>query len=159
MKTFLFVSAFLLMPLAIPAPAQEPAPVPVTPAAPVENAARQAIEPFFERLSKNDIDGAYDALLKGTKIADSAADVSLLKTKTREAIKTFGPIAGGEFIEAKAVGAHLTRMIYLSLGRDFPMRWRFYFYEAQGRVRLVDIRITDRLAEMFDEPALPAPTP
>ena len=54
-------------------------------------------------------------------------------------------------LETKAVGMNLMRRTYLSLGRDFPLRWRFYYYKSSGLWRLVDLRVDDRLAGMFDE--------
>jgi hypothetical protein len=39
----------------------------------------------------------------------------------------------------------------LSLGKEFPLRWRFYFYKPMDTWKLIDIRVDDRLAAMFDE--------
>jgi hypothetical protein len=74
-----------------------------------------------------------------------------LKAKTREAIEVFGAISGYELVDSKNVGTRLLRRTYLSLGRDFPLRWRFYFYKSENVWRLIDLRVDDRLAGMFDE--------
>jgi hypothetical protein len=39
----------------------------------------------------------------------------------------------------------------LSLGKEFPLRWRFYFYKPQDSWRLIDLRVDDKLVAMFDE--------
>lgn len=110
-----------------------------------------AIANFFESLKSKQVDKAYDELVKGTKIAEKPKDVSTLKAKTTEAIALFGQIQGYEIVETKMVGTHLARFTCLSIGKDFPLRWRFYFYLAEPLWRLIDIRVDDRLADMFDE--------
>ena len=49
------------------------------------------------------------------------------------------------------VGTRLVSYTMLSLGKEFPLRWRFYFYKPQETWKLIDLRVDDRLAAMFDE--------
>ena len=91
-------------------------------------------------------------MTKGSKIIEKPEDLRVLKQKTREAIDVFGAIQGYELVETKPVGTRLLRRTYLSLGAEYPLRWRFYFYLADNRWRLIDLRVDDRLAGMFDEP-------
>jgi hypothetical protein len=107
---------------------------------------------FFGLLQRGEIDKAYEELTRGSKIAERPEDLKTLKAKTREAIEVFGAISGYELVDAKNVGNRLLRRTYLSLGRDFPLRWRFYFYKSENIWRLIDLRVDDRLAGMFDEP-------
>jgi len=113
--------------------------------------AHAAAEAFFAALKANDVDKAFDDLLKGSRIAEVPKDVAMLKSKTREAIKLTGAIAGADLCEQKAVGNHLLKLVYISLGRNFPLRWRFYFYKTGDGWKLIDIRISDSLREMFRE--------
>lgn len=106
---------------------------------------------FFGLLQKGEIDPAYETLTKGSKIAERPEELKVLKSKTREAIEVFGSVTGFELVEGKLVGTRLLRRTYLSLGREFPLRWRFYFYRADNVWRLVDLRVDDRLTGMFDE--------
>lgn len=106
---------------------------------------------FFAMLEKGEIESAYAGLTKGSKIIEKPEDLRVLKQKTKEAIEAFGTIAGNEQIESKPVGTRLLRRTYLSLGSEFPLRWRFYFYNANGRWRLIDMRVDDRLTGLFDE--------
>ena len=76
-----------------------------------------------------------------------------------EAVKSFqeaiGDMAAYDLVIGilwKRIGSKLMRRTYLSLGVEFPLRWRFYFYHANDRWRLIDLRVDDRLAGMFDEP-------
>jgi len=107
---------------------------------------------FFSYLQRAEVDQAYDQLTRGTKIAERAEDVKTLKSKTREAIRVLGPIQGYDFVAKKSVGARLSSYTLVSLGKDYPLRWRFYFYKAQDTWKLIDIRVDERLGVIFDEP-------
>ena len=119
---------------------------------------KRVAEAFFDQLKTGNVDEAYDQLLKGTKIADSAKDVSMLKAKTREALQLGGAVAGAELIGSQAAGSRLISLTYLSLGKTYPLRWRFYFYQTGEQWKLIDIRISDRLAEMLGEQGAAADT-
>ncbi len=110
---------------------------------------------FFVSLREGEIDGAYAALTKGSKIAERPEELRLLKQKTKEAIEVFGVISGQELVENKTVGTRLIRATYVSLGKEFPLRWRFYFYKADNVWRLIDLRVDDKLTGVFDEPEEP----
>jgi hypothetical protein len=132
------------------APRPEAAATPA-PAAGSDAPAKMAGE-FFSSLEKGQIDEAYANLTKGSKIIEKPEDLRVLKQKTKEAIEVFGAIQGYELVETKPVGTKLLRRTYLSLGAEYPLRWRFYFYLANDRWRLIDLRVDDRLTGMFDEP-------
>ncbi len=106
---------------------------------------------FFAYLQRKEVDQAYDQLTRGTKIAERSEDVKTLKSKTKEAISVFGPILGFDSVVKKGVGPRLVSYTMLSLGKEFPLRWRFYFYKPQDSWRLIDLRVDDKLAAMFDE--------
>ncbi len=106
---------------------------------------------FFAHLQKGHVDDAYTSLTKGSKIAERPDELKALKAKTNEAIQMFGIFQGYDLIESKSVGSHILRRTYLSLGKEFPLRWRFYFYKNENRWRLVDLRVDDRLTGIFDE--------
>ena len=55
----------------------------------------------------------------------------------------------------KSVGDRLISYTVISLGKDFPLRWRFYFYKPVDVWKLIDLRVDDRLAAIFDEPEDP----
>lgn len=142
-----------------------PAAIPVAPGIPVRKATgdecMDLAGSFFDSLAKNLIDDAYVNLTRGSKIADRPQELGNLKQKTREAISLFGDIKGFEVIENKAVGTTLRRYTIVSFGRDFPLRWRFYFYHVDQQWRLIDLHVDDRLNAIFSEdadvPAEPKP--
>ena len=120
-----------------------------------ENSPSEAIDMFFLGLKAGQIDAAYDGLVKGSVIADRREDVAGLKDRTRHALDNFGPITGYEVLEEKTVGSTLLRRTCISFNSDLPLRWRFYFYKAQGTWKLVDLRVDDGLVELFEESVRP----
>ena len=115
----------------------------------------ETIDMFFLGLKAGQIDAAYDGLVKGSVIADRREDVASLKDRTRHALDNFGPISGYEVLEEKTVGSTLLRRTCISFNSDLPLRWRFYFYKAQGTWKLVDLRVDDGLVELFEESVRP----
>ena len=134
----------------LPAQAAEPAPAPST-AGPITDPAQMAAA-FFALLQKGSVDAAYASLTRGSRIAEKPEELKQLKAKTNEAIEFFGAISGFDLVESKTVGARLLRTTYVSHGRTFPLRWRFYFYNPDGTWRLIDLRVDDKLTGIFDEP-------
>lgn len=139
----------------------EPAKTPATPSAAVEltpptagpiTSPGQIAAAFFALLQKGSVDAAYSSLTRGSKIAEKPEELRLLKSKTNEAIEVFGAVTGYDLVESKSVGAKLLRATYVSHGRTFPLRWRFYFYNPDGIWRLIDLRVDDKLTGIFDEP-------
>lgn len=120
-----------------------------------ENSPSETIDMFFLGLKAGQIDAAYDGLVKGSVIADRREDVANLKDRTRHALDEFGPISGYEVLEERTVGSTLLRRTCISFNSDLPLRWRFYFYKAQGTWKLVDLRIDDGLVELFEESIRP----
>ncbi len=137
---------------ATPEPAKTPpASEPVSTAGPITSPGQIAAA-FFALLQKGSVDAAYSSLTRGSKIAEKPEELRLLKTKTNEAIEVFGAVSGYDLVESKNVGARLLRATYVSHGKTFPLRWRFYFYNPDGIWRLIDLRVDDKLTGIFDEP-------
>lgn len=143
-----------LAPAAV-AQAATPGDKPATPPAAAPKDPAEIARAFFAQLEKNDIDGAYVSLTQGSKIAERPEELRALKTKTKEAIEVFGIVRGYDLVERKLVGERLLRATYISLGKDFPLRWRFYFYKAEDMWRLIDLRVDDKLTGIFEEPDEP----
>lgn len=122
-----------------------------TPAPRAGDKPAEIMENFFLALKSGQIDAAYDALVKGTIIADRAEDVAALKSRTKTALDSYGPVAGFEVVDEQVVGTSLLRHTCISLNSDLPLRWRFYFYKSGGGWRLVDLRVDDALVELFEE--------
>jgi hypothetical protein len=111
----------------------------------------QVVADFFASLREGKVDEGYAALTKDSKIAEKPEEFKTLKAKTREAIEVFGAISGFDFVESRAIGQRLVRATYVSQGKVFPLRWRFYFYKPENSWRLIDMRVDDKLTGIFDE--------
>lgn len=111
----------------------------------------EIMEMFFLALKSGQVDAAYDALVKDSIIAERKEDVAALKSRTKTALDSYGPVAGFEVVDEKIVGTSLLRRTCVSLNSDLPLRWRFYFYKSGGAWRLVDLRVDDALVELFEE--------
>ena len=166
MKHRIFLFALFAAPafsLAQDKPAKTEKPKPVLIAAPTPAAENdlpaQVAAIFFGLLQKNEVDPAYEGLMKGSRIAERPEELKTLKSKTREAIDVFGPVQSYELVETRNVGTHLLRRTYLSLNKEFPLRWRFYFYLSGDLWRLIDLRVDDRVTGMFDEAEDPKTAP
>lgn len=136
-------------PKTLAAPATAPDPAAAT-AGPITSPGQIAAA-FFALLQKGSVDAAYASLTRGSKIAEKPEELRLLKAKTNEAIEVFGSVTGYDLVESKSVGARLLRATYVSHGKTFPLRWRFYFYNPDGVWRLIDLRVDDKLSGIFDE--------
>lgn len=127
------------------------------PTGPMLDGPSQIVATFFASLKDGKIDDGYATLTKGSKIAEKPEEVRQLKAKTREAIEVFGNIHGYDLVESQSIGQRLVRATYVSLGKVFPLRWRFYFYKPEDVWRLIDMRVDDKLTGIFDEPEEPKP--
>ena len=163
MKHRFFLFALLAVPALSPAqekPAKAEKSKPVVAQTTAENdLPAQVAAIFFGLLQKNEVDPAYEGLMKGSRIAERPEELKTLKSKTREAIDVFGPVQSYELVETRNVGTHLLRRTYLSLNKEFPLRWRFYFYLSGDLWRLIDLRVDDRVTGMFDEAEDPKAAP
>jgi len=119
---------------------------------PMADGPSQIVATFFASLREGKIDDGYATLTKDSKIAEKPEELRQLKAKTREAIEVFGAISGYDFVESRAVGQRLVRATFISQGKVFPLRWRFYFYKPENAWRLIDMRVDDKLTGLFDEP-------
>jgi hypothetical protein len=111
----------------------------------------QIVANFFGAMRDQKIDEGYATLTRDSNIAEKPEQLKQLKAKTREAIEVFGAIIGYDFVESRSIGQRLVRATYVSQGKIFPLRWRFYFYKPEGSWRLIDMRVDDKLTGIFDE--------
>ena len=144
--------SIIALPLFAQAPSAKPAVIAeAQPPAVVAETPEKMVNRFFGHLQKKDVETAYEQLTRNTKIAERADDVKTLKAKTREALSVFGAMGGYEVVSTKMVGERMVRYTVVSLGKEFPLRGRFYFYKPADAWKLIDMRVDDRLAAMFDE--------
>ena len=130
-------------------PVATPAPVPAGTQKTEDPGA--VISAFFLALKSGQVDAAYEALVRGTIIAERKENVGELKASTKKALDSYGPVGGYEVVDTLQVGTCLVRQTCISLNQDLPLRWRFYFYKSGGIWKIVDMRVDDGLVELFEE--------
>lgn len=108
---------------------------------------------FFLALKAGQVDAAYEGLVRGTIIAEKQDDVNALKARTMQALDNYGAVTGFEVVDTMEVGESLLRLTCLSLNKDLPLRWRFYFYRTTQGWKIVDLRVDDGLVELFEDAA------
>ena len=123
-----------------------PTPTPMQALAPEE-----VLRLFFEDIKADKLDAAYQGLVKNTVLSERAGTTDQLKEKTRAALDHFGPVKGYEIVETLQVGDSLFRYTCVSLNEDIPMRWRFYFYRSANQWKVIDLRVDDGIADLFEE--------
>lgn len=123
-----------------------PAPTPMKSLSPEE-----VLRLFFEDLKADKLDAAYQGLVKNTVLSERTGTTDQLKEKTRAALDHFGPVQGYEIVENLQVGDSLFRYTCVSLNEDVPMRWRFYFYRSGTQWKVIDLRVDDGIADLFEE--------
>lgn len=111
----------------------------------------EVLKQFFEDLKADQLDSAYQGLVKNTIISERTENIDQLKEKTRLALDNFGPVQGFEIVESLDVGSALIRFTCVSLNADVPMRWRFYFYRSGSQWKIIDLRVDDGIADLFEE--------
>lgn len=129
-------------------PAPKATPAPKSPLEP-----SKILGQFFEDLKADKLDSAYQGLVKNTIISERTENIDQLKTKTRQALDNYGPVKGYEVVETLQVGDSLFRHTCLSLNEDVPLRWRFYFYRSGSQWKIIDLRVDDGIADLFEEVA------
>ena len=117
--------------------------------APLEVA--QVCVQFFEQLKTGQIKPAYQALLKGSRIADQLEDVAKLQQRAEELIQGYGAVIGYELVKVQCVGKSLCLLTYLTRSERSPVLWQITFYRPSDVWRVFNLRMDDRVVEFFSK--------
>lgn len=104
---------------------------------------------FFEYLLADTVDFAFHKLLKGSPISERNAQLTNLIEQTKKSFNVYGMIKGYEFVNIEKVAKSLVRIRYISLHKDFPLRWIFTFYKTEDRDWIIINIKFDDLTEYF----------
>lgn len=107
---------------------------------------------FFSKLIRNQIDSAYDALLKTSPLGNKKEQVSKLKTETQRSLDLYGAMTGYEIVSSELVSSSLIKIRYLALHTRYPMRWMITFYKSQelGWI-IINIKFDDNVEFFFSD--------
>ena len=156
---FLRSAALLLLTTAVPAqevPIPKPtaeARVPVRlDALTMEPEIRSKVDAFFTILKQRKVAEAYRRLLDGSVLAEENPElVTKLIESTTRVLELTGRVDGTEILRIRAAGKTIREVTYLLNGEKRPLRWRFYFYLADGRWQVLDTKVVTEASAFFDE--------
>lgn len=147
----------LLPPLALHAqPAKPPADAPRMPprldALTLEPEIRSRIDAFFNVLRQRKVGDAYRRLLDGSTLATENPElVTKLEESTTRVLQLTGRIDATEILRIRASGRTLREVTYLLNGEKRPLRWKFYFYLAEGRWQVLDTNVATEASGFFED--------
>lgn len=116
-----------------------------------EIAPTDMLKKFFAGVKSGKLDDAFTGLIRDSLLAHKAEDIETLKKGMQQALDKYGDIDGFEILEKKTVGENLLRITCISLGEDMPLRWKFYFYKTRDEWRLLDMRVDNGIANLFED--------
>ena len=154
-------SAALFLLLITAAPAQElPIPKPVAEArVPVrldaltlEPEIRSKVDAFFTILKQRKVAEASRRLLEGSTLAvENPELVTKLVDSTTRVLDLTGRLEGTEILRIRTAGKTIREVTYLLNSEKRPLRWRFYFYLAEGRWQVLDTNVATEASGFFDD--------
>ena len=149
---FLLVGVLPAQERPIAKPASEPR-VPVRlDALTLEPAIKTRIEAFFSVLKQRKVPEAYAKLLDGSVLADENPElVTKLVESTTRVLELTGRIDSTEILKIRTSGKTIREVTYLLNGEKRPLRWRFYFYLADGRWQVLDTNVATEASGFFED--------
>ena len=114
---------------------------------------KNKIEAFFSVLKQRKVPEAYTKLLEGSVLAEENPElVTKLVESTTRVLELTGRIDNTEILKIRAAGKTIREVTYLLNGEKRPLRWRFYFYLADGRWQVLDTNVATEASGFFDDP-------
>ena len=149
---FLFAAISSAQDLPIPKPNQETR-VPVRlDALTLEPEIRSKVDAFFSILKQRKVAEAYRRLLDGSTLAvENPELVTKLVDSTTRVLDLTGRLDGTEILRIRTAGKTIREVTYLLNSEKRPLRWRFYFYLAEGRWQVLDTNVATEAAGFFED--------
>ncbi len=113
---------------------------------------RSKIDGFFAILKQRKVEEAYRRLLEGSVLAaDNPELVQKLEESTARVLELTGRIDGTEILRIRPAGKTLREVTCLLNGEKRPLRWKFYFYLADGRWQVLDTNVATEASGFFED--------
>ncbi len=159
----MFLRSATLLFLAIHTAHSQQVPIPKPPAEPkvpvrldaltLEPEIKSKIDAFFTVLKQRKVADAYSRLLDGSTLAQENPElVTKLVESTISVLDLTGRIDSTEILRIRTSGKTLREVTYLLNGEKRPLRWRFYFYLADGRWQVLDTNVATEASGFFEDP-------
>ncbi len=119
----------------------------------LEPAIKTRIEAFFTVLKQRKVPEAYAKLLEGSVLAEENPElVTKLVESTTRVLELTGRIDSTEIPKIRTSGKTIREVTFLLNGEKRPLRWRFYFYLADGRWQVLDTNVSTEASGFFEDP-------
>ncbi len=104
------------------------------------------IETFFNLLAQGDPGKAYDALFNGSNLQSRKPDaITALRNQSDMAASLYGKTIGSDYIDSRAFGTSVQRLVYVQKMEKYLVVWEFFYYKASRDWNLADVRFSDKL--------------
>ena len=118
-----------------------------------KEAARKLTDQVMAKVASGDFNGGLILMKPYLVIPESEFNVMLEQAKLQlPAIQgRFGKIVDIEFISEKMVGKSLLQIVQIQKFEKHIMRWRFIFYNPEGKWVLNTFNYDDNIRSLFEE--------
>lgn len=132
-------SVTTLIPQLLPRnPVNKPPPAPI----------QKQLDAFFMGVQIGKVEDSFKALVANNPTLSDPAAVPEFVENIRKGIDVFGPLAGYELYDQRAVGSRVLYITYLSFHPKKPLRWQFVFYApVGGDWKLLNLRFDDTVEQ------------
>jgi len=104
------------------------------------------IEKFYLTIQSNRTEDAFNEMLKGSPLENSADPIKAFAAKVNDALKSYGSMRGYELYDNRPLGSKIHLLTYISYLDSKPLRWQFiYRSEKGGPWNLQTVRVDDQL--------------
>jgi hypothetical protein len=132
---------------------------------------RQQTENFFQLLTKNEVDKAYEGLLAGSVVlGDKKPQMEQMKNRLKAGLPSLGKAVDYELVAEKPAGSSISHLTYIFRFERQPLLCDFYFYRPYDRWMIDEFTINASFAapapkhtpagtSATPSPAKPSPKP
>lgn len=107
------------------------------------------ITAFFKKLQTGTIEESYSTLFEGSSIAKEKPQATqAVIAQTRAAFGLYGKIVRWEKVSETDFGKSLKKITYFMVTK-YPVAWEFYFWKAEDRWSIVNVKFNDQVQIIF----------
>lgn len=107
---------------------------------------------FFKLLINKKVNEAFNNILINSTIGKKQEQVNNLIEQTKRVNEIYGEANTFEKINYENVGTSLIKIRYLTLHKEYPMKWTFTFYKSpeKGWI-IINLKFDDVIEDLFEK--------
>jgi hypothetical protein len=119
---------------------------------PLPEPVKLQVTAFLEGLKAGEagVRPAYEALLRGSRLAERPENVEILVTRTIAAFQAFGPVLEYDHYDTQKVMGRLYAVDFVTWHTAQPLQWRFVYYRPVDAWTLIDVRVSDVVEDLLE---------